>query len=379
MSTVIARTLKFSVALLAVTASVNSLRAQATMAPTNDAPNNYQTIEGWAKLPDGRTWGSTSAVAIDRDGVSIWVGERCGVNSCGTSALDPILKFDANGNLVKSFGSGMLISPHGIHVDREGNIWAVDCACTGGGGGARGRAAGGAAAGDTGAAGRAGGAATPPPPAPRGHNVYKFNPDGALLMTLGKAGGANAPEFFFQPNAVFVAPNGNIFVAEGHGQGGDRILKFSPTGTLLKTWGQRGTGPSQFNQPHALAMDSQGRLFVADRGNNRIQIFDQEGTFIAEWHQFGRPSGLFIDAQDNLYSADSESSIYDRSSVPPRTGWLRGIRIGRASDGTITGFIPDPNPGATSTSAAEGVAVDSRGVVYGAEVGPRALKRYVRR
>jgi sugar lactone lactonase YvrE len=178
---------------------------------------------------------------------------------------------------------------------------------------------------------------------------------------------------------VFVAPNGNIFVSEGHGMGGDRILKFSPTGTLLKTWGQRGTGRSEFNQPHALAMDSQGRLFVGDRGNNRIQIFDQEGTFIAEWHQFGRPSGVFIDAQDNIFVADSESSIYDRTSVPPRAGWLRGIRIGKASDGTLTGFIPDPNPGATSTSAAEGVAVDSRGVVYGAEVGPRALKRYVRR
>ena len=100
-------------------------------APVNDLPNPYRTITGGARLPEGRTWGSTSAVAIDRDGVSIWVGERCGQNSCAGSDLDPILKFDSTGALAASFGKGMLLSPHGITVDREGNVWLTDCACTG--------------------------------------------------------------------------------------------------------------------------------------------------------------------------------------------------------------------------------------------------------
>src|SRR5512132_580771 len=114
-------------------------QAQANIQPTNSAPNPYQTIEGWAKMPEGRTWGSTSAVEIDKDGASIWVAERCATNSCAGSSLDPVLKFDAKGNLVAHFGSGLMLAPHGIFVDREGNVWVTDCACTGGG---RGRGAG---------------------------------------------------------------------------------------------------------------------------------------------------------------------------------------------------------------------------------------------
>src|SRR5262245_37651494 len=176
--------------------------------PTNDAPNPYKTVEGWANLPEGRTWGSTSAVDIDKDGVSIWVAERCGANSCAGSQLDPILKFDASGHLVKSFGAGLLLSPHGIHVDHEGNVWVTDCACTGGRGGG---------------------------PAGKGHQVYKFSPDGKLLLTLGTAGGGKGESFFFQPNDVLVAPNGDIYVAEGHASSDSanaRILKFDKGGKL---------------------------------------------------------------------------------------------------------------------------------------------------
>lgn len=335
---------------------------QADMAPVNDRPNPYQTIEGWAKMPAGRTWGSTSAVAIDRDGVSIWVAERCGANSCTGSTLPSILKFDATGALVKSFGAGMLNFPHGITVDRDGNVWVTDGQ-------------------DNRPRGRRG---EPPPPVPDGMTIYgmqvlKFSPEGELLMALGTKGGGQGEDFFWQPNDVLVAPDGSIFVAEGHSSAENanaRVLKFDRTGRLLMQFGRKGTGPGEFDQPHALAMDSQGRLFVGDRSNNRIQIFDQNGKYLDMWYQFSRPSGIYIDAQDRIYVADSESGKVGNGRS--RT-WTRGIRIGSAKDGTVTAFIPDPTDDQPSTSSAEGVAVDRNGVIYGAEVGQRALKRYVRK
>ena len=358
-------------------------RAQANMAPINSAPNPYTMVDGWAKMPEGRTWGSTSAVDIDRDGKSIWIAERCGTNNCVGSMLDPVLKFDSNGTLVAHFGAGMVLSPHAITVDKDNNIWVVDCACTLGGGG-RGRGAGRGA--DSAGAGRA--AAPPTPPAdatPKGHQIFKFSPDGKLLMTLGKAGGGRDPEFFFQPNDVLIAPNGDIFVSEGHSSAAGstaRVFKFSKDGKLIKSWGSLGNAPDQFDQPHTLAMDSKGRLFVGDRGNNRIKIFDQDGKLLDTWYQFSRPSGIYIDAQDNMYVADSESGSVARA----RTDWKRGIRIGSAKDGSVRAFIPDPTENPPSTSSAEGVAVDAAGHIYGAEVGPSVyganatphLKRYVK-
>ncbi len=200
----------------------------------------------------------------------------------------------------------------------------------------------------------------------------KFSPEGKLLLTLGTPGGAREPGFFYQPNDIAVSGDGTIFVAEGHGSGG-RILKFDPAGRPLGQFGRPGSGPGEFNTPHALAIDAQGRLFVDDRGNNRIQLFTQDGTFIAEWKQFGRPSGLYIDRNDRLYVADSESS-------PERNGasWGRGVRIGRAKDGQVTGFIPDPwtETPRPSTTAAEGVAADAAGRVYGSEVTERRVQAY---
>jgi sugar lactone lactonase YvrE len=227
-------------------------------------------------------------------------------------------------------------------VDREGNVWVTD---------ARGRDG-------------------------KGHQVFKFSPDGRLLLTLGKAGVAGAGnDEFNQPSDVAVAPNGDIFVADGHDAGSNmRIVKFDRTGTFIKTWGKPGSAPGEFNVPHGLAFDSKGRLFVADRANNRLQIFDQEGTFLAEWKQFSRLSGIDIDSNDVLYGADSESN------TKRNPGWRRGIWVGSARDGSIAAFIPDPiqNPDASATSGAEGVAADAQGNIFGAEVGPKMVKKYVK-
>jgi quercetin dioxygenase-like cupin family protein len=324
---------------------------QKSMMPVNDMPNPFKTAEGWAKMPAGRTWGSTSAVDIDRDGRSVWVAERCGANTCEGSKLPSVLKFDPDGNLVKSFGAGLLIFPHGIHVDRDGNIWVTD--------------------------------ANESKDGKVGHQVIKFSPEGKVLMRLGKAGVAgNPPAALTEPNDVVTTPNGDIFVAEGHsGQNANakpdtvaRISKFDKNGKFIKSWGKLGREPGDFRTPHALALDSRGRLFVADRGNLRLQVFDQDGKFLEEMRQFSRVSGLYIDRNDTLYAADSESS---ETSNPG--GWKRGIRIGSARNGEVMMFIPDPETKPTGTSAAEGVAVDAAGNVYGAEVGPRALKRYERR
>ncbi|MGQ0537713.1 MAG: peptidyl-alpha-hydroxyglycine alpha-amidating lyase family protein [Gemmatimonadaceae bacterium] len=342
--------------IVAVAAGLARAGAQPNAKPANDLPNPYVTVTAWARMPEGRVWGSTSAVDIDLDGKSVWVFERCSRNTCANSDLPAILKFDEQGNLVHSFGAGVFLSPHGIDVDHEGNVWVADCSCTG-------------MRQSVDSAGA---------PAPRGHQVFKFSPEGKLLLTLGTPGGSKEPGYFRQPNDVLVAPNGNIFVAEGHSSADTataRILKFSAAGKFIKAWGKKGSGRGELDQPHALAMDSRGRLFVGDRSNNRIQIFDQEGNFLEEWTQFSRPSGIYIDRHDTIYVADSESGSVARA----RTDWKRGIRVGSARDGVVTAFIPDPDEKATGTSAAEGVAVDAAGNIYGAEVGPRALKKYVKR
>jgi streptogramin lyase len=362
--------------------------AQDAGKPTNDAPNPYTTVKDYFKLPEGRTWGSTSAVDIDKDGKSIWVAERCGGNSCldratgKMSDLPTVLKFDASGKLVKSFGAGLLIFPHGIHVDKDGNVWVTDgqddapVPARGAGGAGRG-----AAGAEAGRAAAPAGPVGPRPGATHGDQVFKFSPDGKVLLTLGKPGGAASPDYFYQPNDVITASNGDIFVSEGHGAGNNRVLKFDKTGKFIKEWGKLGTGPGEFDQPHALAFDSKGLLYVGDRNNNRIQVFDQNGAYIKEYKQWSRPSGIFI-KNDILYSADSESGSVSRNHY----GWQRGLRWGAIKDGKIIGFIPDPETGTNKdatpfggTSAAEGIAVDKDGNLYGAEVGPKAVKKYVKK
>ena len=310
-------------------------------------PNPYRTVDGWAKMPAGRQMGAVGGVAVDPDGEHIWAVVRCDAtdperfgNECLDSDLDPVLKFDLEGDLVQSFGGGMFIWPHGMDVDPNGNVWVTD-----------------------------GVSVARTPQGSRGHKVIKFSPQGEVLMTLGTAGTpGGGPDHFVSPSDVVVADNGDIFVADGHADdGNNRVVKFSSDGRFIKAWGQTGYGPGEFRTLHAIAIDSQGRVFVADRSNNRIQIFDQEGKHLATWTQFGRPSGIFFDDNGAIYVADSES---DDVQNP---GWEMGIRIGDARTGWVNAFILYPwgDPRSVAGNGAEFVAVDRNGNVYGAEPRPR--------
>lgn len=335
--------------------------------PINHLPNPYETVRSWGTLPDGREWGSVSAVHVDVDGRHVWAGDRCGANDCAGSDVDPIVKLDPDGNVVQSFGAGEILWPHGMEVDREGNVWIAD---------ARGP--------------REQEIEEYPEVAELGHAVLKFSPEGELLMVLGTPGEpGDPPTHFTEPNDVLVAPDGHIYVAESHSaQFSDdpdtpisigRISKFAPDGTYVESWGSWGYDDGEFRGPHALAMDSQGRIFVADRGNRRIQIFDQDGNHLDTWYQFSRISGLFIDEDDTLYAIDSESG----PNYNP--GWRKGVRIGSARTGEVHYFIPEHMSERASGmggygSAGEGVTVDAEGNIYAGEVGPvQGLTKYVPR
>ena len=305
-------------ALLAAAAAIVLYGAEAPTAgdvpPTNDLPNPYRTIAPWGNLPDGR-------------------------------------KF------LRSFGAGMLVFPHKIYVDREGSVWVVDL------GGANERERNQYQ--DTGG---------------RGHTVTKFSPEGRVLLTIGKPGVAgDPPDALTEPTSIVAAPNGDLYITEGHsGQSPKatpdtvaRVSRFTREGRFIRSFGRFGSGPVEFRTPHDIAIDAQGRLYVADRGNFRLQILDQDGRFIAEWKQFGRPSGVYIRG-DLIHVADSESN-----GTVPHPGWLRGIRIGSVKDGKVLYRIPDPLE-LKGTSAAEGVAADAKGSVYGGEVGPRQLVKHLR-
>ncbi len=327
-------------------AARGSLLAHAFAEPVpNSQPNPYVAQPGFLAFPAGRSAGSTSGVAVDSQG-HIWVADRCAANSCDGSDLDPVLEFASNGAFIKSFGKGLMVFPHGLFVDGHDRIW-VTCAQAKDG---------------------------------RGAQVFAFDSQGHRLMTLGKAGiSREGPDTFSEPNAVIVARDGTILVADGHspGKGPARIVRFDAKGKFLGQWGTRGPARGQMEVPHTLAMDSKGRLFVGDRWNNRIDIFTPEGKLLDVWTQFGRPSGIYIDKADRIYVADSESRARDGYGHNP--GWKRGIRVGDARTGAVTAFIPDTetDPESQATSGPEGVWADSHGVIYGAQVLRKGVMRYL--
>jgi len=326
----------------------------------NPAPN---VTRNWGQLPAGRSWGTTAGIDIDPADGNIWAYERCGAGAsggagggpvdCETNSVDPIFKFDRKtGAVLANFGKGVMVTPHGISVDKDGNVWVADFS---------GNKAG-----------------------TKGHQVHKFSPKGQKLLSLGVAGKpGNADGQFNQPNDVVVGPDGSIYVADGHDAQGmvtaaaiaeglkngatSRISKFSPDGKFIKSWGKIGSRHGEFRTPYAMVFDSKGRLWVADRGNHRIEIFDQEGTYLESRYTFSRVSGLFIKG-DTLYAIDSESGPLNHPN------WRDGVRIGPVDQDRVMAFIPpfDREDRIYQGVAGEGVAVDADGNVFAAE-GPNSF------
>ena len=314
----------------------------------------------WGQLPAGRKWGTSAGIDIDPKDGNIWAYERCGAGTagggpvdCDNTPLDPVFKFDRHtGAVLANIGKGVMVTPHGISVDKDGNVWIADFANN--------------------------------KAETKGQQVHKFSPKGEKLLSLGIAGKAgNADGQFNQPNDVVVGPDGSIYVSDGHDAQGmitaaaiaeglkrgatSRISKFTKDGKFIKSWGSIGMKHGEFRTPHALMFDAKGRLWVADRGNHRIEIFDQEGKYLESRYSFSRPSGFFIKG-NTLYVIDSESAPLSHPN------WHDGVRIGPVDEDRVTGYIPpfDREDRLQQGTAGEGVAVDADGNVFAAE-GPNSI------
>ena len=328
--------LLLGVAVIALTAT-SGVRVYSQAGDANSAPNPYKMEDSADKLPEGRKLGSPIGVEVGSDGKSLWIFERCGGNDCGKSKLSPIMHFDPAGKMIANFGADMFNFPHGLGVDGEGNVYVTD------GRGKNGK----------------------------GDVMVKFSPEGKVLMTLGKPGmPGDSHDLLDQPSDVAIAETGDIYVADGHGgNSNDRIMRFSKDGKFISTWGKHGKAQGEFDTPHGLAVDSAGNLYVADRVNSRVQVFDGNGKFLTEWKQFGRPSSVAIDKNDVIYVADSQST------EKTNPGFKMGIRIGSVKDGKVTGFIPE-TPG---LGAPESISVDAQGVIYAGFTNKMELKRFVKK
>ena len=347
--------------------------------PKPTLPNPYRLEPAWPTLPAtmkgpaGRKWGEVIRVHVAPNG-HIWVFHRCfndkpnGDASCVNrgDANPPILEFNSGGKLLRSLGVGLFAHPHGFTVDKDGNIWTTDTNDD-----------------ET----ILGVPAKNSRGITMGQTVLKISPAGKVLMTIGTEGvGGNGPYLFDRPTGVSVAKNGDVFVADGHSGNKSktaRIVKYSADGKFIKSWGQMGSEPGNFREPHDLYVGgSKGYVYVADRQNNRIQVFDQDGAFIAAWKQFGQPSSVYVDKRDNIYvGATYESVAPGQTALRPTPGPNdRAIVIGNAITGELKFLIPDPGDLRKMTdtgTSASGIAVDDRGNIYAADVGFNNLRKYV--
>ncbi len=309
---------------------------QLSLRPTSTMDNPYRLVENWPTLLPGQEWGAAIGLIPDDTG-GLWMLFR---------SEPPINYINADGQITKSFGEGMIVQAHGFCMDNDGNLWAGD----------------------------SGSFRDDPSTRGRGFQIHKFSQDGEHLLSLGQAGVSRAGEdTFIGPTACAVTPEGNIIIADGHWprpsdaqQDGDRLVVVTPDGEFIRSVGKLGAGPGEFMGPHALAFDAENRLFVADRSNNRIQIFDEDLNFLDDWRHFGRPSGITILSDGTMIVADSESgaTIPGPPDAPPQggtagnvrnPGFQVGIRIGRVN-GSLQYFVPGTRP--------EGMAADNLGNIF---------------
>ena len=220
-----------------------------------NAPDlGYQPVPHGLKIPQDIELGAASSV--------VWTKENHLI--LFNRGPNPLMEFDPRGRLLKTWGQGDYVRPHGMRLDPEGNIWTTDV---------------------------------------NGHTVRKMNLDGEVLLTIGRMGEAGEPEDWLlnEPTDLTINEEGEVFVLVGHGRGTPQLLKFNHMGQFMKKWGGPGTAPGQFDTPHSIVVDEEGLIYVADRENRRIQIFDDEGTYLKEWHYKGLPCGLHFDSEGTLW------------------------------------------------------------------------------
>ena len=293
-------------------AIASAILAASGAASAQGTGSSYEVVENWAQFPEGVTaWSPATGVDIDSRG-NVYVFHR--------NEAMPIMAFDRNGRFLRAWGQGMFKTTHFLRTDREGNVWVTD----------------------------------------RGdHQVFKFSPEGTLLLTLGRKGVAGDNESRDAFNGVadlVIAKNGDIFIADGESTN-TRIVKYSKDGRFVSWWGGLGKAPGQFDEPHSIAIDERGRLYVGDRRNKRVQVFDQSGKFLNEWAHLGTPWGVFV-KDDRLYVVDGTEA--------------NCLFIMSTKDGKILERI-DGLKNATA------VTVDSKGAIYIGEVNGANVRKLVKK
>ena len=277
---------------------------------------NYSVVDGWAQLPKGWNFGECSGVDVDKND-NVWVFNR---------GAHPVIQFDKSGKMLQAWSEVPVTTAHGIRLDADGNIWTVDVA---------------------------------------GHRVSKFTPAGRLLMTIGQVGVNPGPnndtkDGFNRPANLTFAPNGDFFVADGYVN--SRVVKYNKNGEYQLHWGKKGTGDGEFNLVHDVALDSQGKVYVAERTNERVQIFDQRGKFLGKWTDVGAPWGLYYVQRDNaIYMCDGVNNRISKLSLD---GQVLGVL---SSYGKVPGKLDYPHS----------IAVDSTGVIYVAEIKNWRVQKFV--
>ena len=274
---------------------------------------NYKPVPDFFKLPPGLNFGEVPAVALDSEG-HIFVFTR---------GHQPLMEFDSSGKFIRSIGDGLFTRPHGLRIDANGNIWTVDVAS---------------------------------------HLVLKLNREGRVLLVLGRKDYAGEEDWAFnRPTDVAVGPSGDVFVTDGYGN--SRVVKFDKNGRFIKTWGKKGSGPGEFNLPHAIVIDSKGLVYVADRENKRIQVFNANGEFIKEWTNVGSPWGLYITPDPAIYIADGDNN--------------RVLKLDL--NGNILDILGEPGKAPGEFAWAHGIAVGPNGEIYVSEILSWRVQKFVKK